>query len=125
MIDVVEEFGLNAGRVWMALNKCGPLTEQQLMEETSLRKVELSAAIGWLSRENKVCKDGDFFKLDQTNMTIQIGGNAGKVWKLLSGMDKEVNTTYISKMLNIDVDDTFSALGWLAREGKIDFKKGN
>lgn len=124
MIDVVEEFGLNAGRVWMALNKHGPLTEKELLEETSLRKNELSAAIGWLSRENKICKDGDFFKLDETNMIVSIGGNAGKVWKLLAEMDNEVNTNYISKMLQIEVDDTYSALGWLAREGKIDFKRG-
>jgi hypothetical protein len=94
------------------------------MEETSLRKNELSAAIGWLSRENKISKDGDVFKLEKTNMTVQIGSNAGKVWQLLANMDKDVNTNYISKMLEIDMDDTFSALGWLAREGKIDFKKG-
>jgi hypothetical protein len=124
MIDVVEEFGLNAGRVWTALTICGPLTEEELMEETSLRKNELSAAIGWLSRENKISKDGDVFKLEKTNMTVQIGSNAGKVWQLLANMDKDVNTNYISKMLEIDMDDTFSALGWLAREGKIDFKKG-
>ena len=123
MINVVEEFGLNAGRVWTALNKFGPLSENKLMEETSLRKNELSAAIGWLSRENKIRKDGELFRLDETNLTIKIGGNAGKIWKLLASIEEEVDSNNISKLLQMDIKDTYSALGWLAREGKIEFKK--
>jgi len=123
MINVVDEFGLNAGRVWNTLNKCGPLSENRLMEETSLRKNELFAAIGWLSRENKIRKDGELFRLDETNLTIKIGGNAGKIWKLLSSIEEEVDSNNISKLLKIDIKDTYSALGWLAREGKIEFKK--
>ena len=123
MINVVEEFGLNAGRVWNTLNKCGPLSENRMMEETSLRKNELSAAIGWLSRENKIRKDGDLYRLDETNLTIKIGDNAGKIWNLLSSIKKEIDTNNISKLLQMEVKDTYSALGWLAREGKIEFKK--
>ena len=123
MINVVDEFGLNAGRVWNTLKKCGPLSENRLMEETSLRKNELFAAIGWLSRENKIRKDGELFRLDETNLTIKIGGNAGKIWKLLSSIEEEVDSNNISKLLKIDIKDTYSALGWLAREGKIEFKK--
>lgn len=123
MINVVEEFGLNAGRVWNALNKCGPLSEQRLMDETSLRKNELSAAIGWLSRENKIRKDGELFTLDETNLTIKIGGNAGKIWELLVSVEEEVDSNNISKLLQIDIKDTYYALGWLAREGRIEFKK--
>jgi len=124
MINIVEEFGLNAGRVWNALNKCGPLSENKLMEETSLRKNELSAAVGWLSRENKIRKDGELLRLDETNLTIKIGSNAGKIWELLVSIDEEVNSNNISKLLQIDIKDIYSALGWLAREGKIEFKKG-
>jgi len=122
MIDVVEEFGLNAGRVWTALDSHGPLTDTQLMEDIGLRTYELYVAIGWLARENKISKDGELYKLDDTNLTGKIGRDAGKIWKLLVTEGK-VDTIYISKLTKINKRDTFSALGWLAREGKIQIKK--
>ena len=122
MIDIVEEFGLNAGRVWKALNSQGPLNETQLMEDSSLRKNELFAAIGWLARENKIYKDGEQYKLENTNLTSKIGTDAGKIWKLLVKEGKS-DTKNISKMMDIDEKDTYSALGWLAREGKIQIKR--
>jgi hypothetical protein len=106
MIDIVEEFGLNAGRVWKALNVRGILDETQLMEESSLRKNELFAAIGWLARENKIKKDGDCYKLDNTNLTRKIGTDAGTIWNVLT---KEGNSDSknISKMTNLDEKDTY------------------
>lgn len=122
MIDIVEEFGLNAGRVWTVLNSNGPINEIQLIENSSLRKNELFAAIGWLARENKICKDGDVYKLDNTNLTSKIGKDAGIIWKLLVKEGRS-DTKNISKMTNIKEKDTYSALGWLAREGKIQIKR--
>ena len=122
MIDVSEEFGFNAGRVWAALKNNGPLTKSQLIEETSLRENEVSAAVGWLARENKIRKEGDVFCLDETNLTFEIGGNAGKIWSALHS-NGELDTNNISKLMSIEETDTFSALGWLARENKISLKK--
>jgi hypothetical protein len=122
MVDIVEEFGLNAGRVWTSLNSQGPLTDTQLMEDTSLRIYELYAAIGWLARENKISRDGEFYKLDNTNLTDKIGRDAGKIWELLVTEDK-IDTNYISKLTKMNEKDIYSALGWLAREGKIEMKK--
>lgn len=122
MIDIVEEFGLNAGRVWKSLNSQGPLTETQLREDSSLRPNELFAAIGWLARENKINKDGELYKLDNTNLTSKIGTDAGKIWKHLVTQGKS-DTKNISKMIDINEKDTYSALGWLAREGKIQIKR--
>ncbi|MCK4332586.1 MAG: winged helix-turn-helix domain-containing protein [Thermoplasmatales archaeon] len=122
MADVVDEFGLNAGRVWTALNSHGSLTDTQLMENTSLRTHELYAAIGWLARENKIRKNGELYNLDDTNLTGKIGRDAGKIWKLLVTEDK-VDTIYVSKLTKMNEKDTYSALGWLAREGKIQIKK--
>ena len=102
MINFIGEVGLNAGKIWDVLNMNGPLTNNQLIEKTSLTKNEISAAVGWLARENKIRKDGDVFNLGETNLTDEIGVNAGKIWNLL-----ESNNNF------------FSALGWLAREGKI------
>ena len=123
MIDIVEEFGLNAGRVWKALNSQGPLNETQLMEDSSLRKNELFAAIGWLARENKIYKDGEQYKLENTNLTSKIGTDAGKVWNSLY-FQGAYDVPSLVKITQIKLGDVYSALGWLAREEKIQIVKG-
>ena len=122
MIEATEEFGFNAGRVWKALDMNGPLTEIQLMEETSLRENEVFAAVGWLARENKIRRDGDVYRLDETNLTFEIGGNAGMIWNMLF-TNGELDTTHISRLIQKDEENIFSALGWLARENKIQLSK--
>jgi hypothetical protein len=122
MIEVTEEFGFNAGRVWKALDMNGPLTEIQLMEETSLRENEVFAAVGWLARENKIRRDGDVYRLDETNLTFEIGGNAGTIWNALFP-NGELDTAHISRLIQKDERSIFSALGWLARENKIQLSK--
>ena len=122
MIEVTEEFGFNAGRVWKALEMYGPLTETQLIEETSLRKNEVFAAVGWLARENKIRIEGDMYCLDETNLTFEIGGNAGVIWNALNN-NGELDTNHISRLIQKDERNIFSALGWLARENKIQLQK--
>ena len=121
MIDIIVDFDINAGKVWKTLNSWGSCTESQLMENTKLSEKEVHAAIGWLARENKICKDGKLFKLGETNMTVEVGENAGKIWHVLN-MQGESDILRISKLTHIDERDTYSALGWLAREGKINTK---
>ncbi len=122
MIEVTEEFGFNAGRVWKALEMYGPLTETQLIEETSLRENELFAAVGWLARENKIYRDGDVYCLDETNLTFEIGEDAGIIWNVLNN-NGELDTNHISRLIQKDERNIFSALGWLARENKIQLQK--
>lgn len=49
-----EEIGLNAGLVWNALNESEGLTLKGLKKMTKLKDKQLYAALGWLSREDKV-----------------------------------------------------------------------
>lgn len=50
-----EVIGLNAGLVWNALsNSEEKLTLKGLKKVTKLKDKELYAAIGWLSREDKI-----------------------------------------------------------------------
>ena len=49
-----EELGLNAGLVWNALNESEGLTLKGLKKVTKLKDKQLYAALGWLSREDKV-----------------------------------------------------------------------
>jgi len=117
----VEEIGQNAGKIWKVLNLQGPLTESRLMNSTMLDEHQLQAAIGWLARENKISKNGSFYKLGETNLTEKIGANAGKLWETLA-KNNEVDISAIAKLAQLDEKDAYSALGWLAREDKIESK---
>lgn len=121
MTNVGEEFGKNAGEVWKTLNTYGPLTEIRLKETTRLQDDEFYVAIGWLARENKICKDGPTYKLGETNLTTKIGADAGKIWKVLE-THGNIDIFDVSTTLRMDERDVFAALGWLARENKIEAK---
>jgi len=118
MKNILEEFGINAGKIWATLNSQGPLTEAKLMQTTRLSEHEFYSAIGWLARENKIYKDGMMYKLGQTNLTNKIGTDAGKIWNVLS-LQKEVDISSVAPLAQMDQRDAYSALGWLARENKI------
>ena len=122
MPNLNEKFGRNAGKVWVALNTKGPLNETSLIKNTKLSENELYAAIGWLARENKISKDGNLYRLGQTNLTGKIGMNAGKVLNTLN-TQKEVDISSISRIAQLDPRDAYSALGWLARENKVEGTK--
>ncbi len=120
MRDVKVEFGINAGKVWKALDSHGSLTKNQLMEHTNLKANEFHAAVGWLAKENKIRKDGEFFQLDETNLNVKIGEDAGKIWGVLDIEKRNMN--HLSKLTQMEEEDVYTALGWLAKEGKLDKK---
>ena len=123
--NMVEEFGRNAGKVWTTLNSYGPLSEVKLMNTTMLNENAFYAAIGWLARENKVRKDVFLYKLGETNLTDAIGEKAGKIWDVLCNQ-KEIDLATVGKILmqkgEMNEKEVFAALGWLAREGKLETK---
>jgi len=122
MKTVIEEFGQHAGKVWHTLNIWGPLKEDTLLKTTRLKDENLYAAVGWLARENKIVKDGPTYRLGETNLTNTIGANAGKIWNTLQ-THKELDISSIAKLTRMQETDCYCALGWLAREDKIDVKK--
>ena len=124
MINTLEQFGRNAGKLWSVLNEKGSLTESEIIENTSLRFYEFYIAVGWLSKEDKISKDGDFYSLNKTNLNYNIGENAGKIWKVLYKEGK-IDIYKILKLTKMDERDAYSAIGWLARENKIQFNIGN
>lgn len=121
MTNIYEEFGKNAGEIWRTLNTYGPLTETKLKENARLHDTAFYSAVGWLARENKIYKDGPVFKLGETNLTSKIGVDAGKVWKMLETRGN-IDVCDVSTVLQMDERDIYTALGWLARENKIDAK---
>ncbi|HJA83514.1 MAG TPA: winged helix-turn-helix domain-containing protein [Candidatus Bacteroides intestinavium] len=53
----------------------------------------------------------------------QIGLNAGKIWNLLdSNRDKRVwDVEGLQQASGLSIPDFYAAIGWLARESKVDF----
>ena len=121
MTNVYEEFGKNAGEIWRTLNTYGPLTELKLKETAKLKEDEFYVAVGWLARENKIYKDGPIYKLGETNLTHKIGHDAGNIWKMLETRGN-IDVFDVSNALKLDEREVYAALGWLARENKIEAK---
>ena len=55
-------------------------------------------------------------------MKTRIGEMAGRVWKTL-GEKEEVAVSKLPQILKEKGEIVYQALGWLAREDKIDFRK--
>ena len=55
-------------------------------------------------------------------MKETIGQTAGKIWQTL-GQKGDINVAMLPKMVKEKNDVAFQALGWLAHEGKILYKK--
>lgn len=118
MNELVKTFGFNAGRIWKILEKEGPLGQTKLKKKTQLRDDEFFGAIGWLARENKIYFEKNTYYTGETNLTDKIGCYAGKVWDSLE-YGKEVDVSAIARVSNLQKRDCYTALGWLAREGKL------
>jgi len=121
--DSLEEFktnyGDNAGKIWTVLNQKGPLTKEELQKTTHLQNNEFNIGVGWLARENKILKDEQgYYKLDNTNLTPIIGANAGRIWKIMD-IWGEVEFSTIKRLTDSDEEEVYSAIGWLAKEDKI------
>ena len=123
MRNIVDSYGKNAGKIWTTLETQGSLSENKLIKTTKLDEDEFYAAVGWLARENKIIKQGSVYRLGQsrTNWSKTIGRNAGKIWKTLENWG-EVDAPYLPTLTNLTVRDAYSALGWLAKEGKLHAK---
>ncbi len=55
-------------------------------------------------------------------MKEKIGETAGKIWKILQKED-EVSVSRLVKMVGEKSSLVYQALGWLARENKINFRR--
>jgi len=57
-------------------------------------------------------------------MSSEIGDAAGKVWTYLND-NGEVATSALVRKVGLSRDEAHRALGWLAREGKLQFDTAN
>ena len=117
MKDVDLIFGINAGKIWQALNPNNTLTKNQIIGKTKLNNEQFYQSIGWLARENKIKREGEFYQLDNTNLSEKIELNANKIFDIFK--DGLFNIEKLSNLIEMNFEDYNIALGWLAREGKI------
>jgi hypothetical protein len=117
--NITTKFGGSAGRIWTALNEKGPLKKEEIQEITHLDKDDFYVGLGWLARENKIFKENDnSYKLDNTNLESEIGTKAGRLWRVMD-IWGEVDFDTIKRLSDLDEEQIHLALGWLARENKI------
>jgi hypothetical protein len=109
--------GLNAGKIWNLLSINMGLTKHQITTKLNLTDDAFHEAIGWLSKENKIKIEGEFFSLGPTNLTEKIGTNAGLVFRVLNELPQSV--TPLNELSVLTENELHQALGWLAREGKL------
>jgi hypothetical protein len=55
-------------------------------------------------------------------MTDFIGNAAGMIWSYLEQQSKPVTLSTLKKEINVSSTVLMMALGWLAREGKLDIE---
>jgi len=56
---IQQQIGENAGKIWKAIDEKGVMDIPKLVIETSLDERQLLLAIGWLTREGKICHFND------------------------------------------------------------------
>jgi hypothetical protein len=52
-----------------------------------------------------------------------IGRAAGEIWQLLSKAPSPINIADIPKKTNLTSQLAYQGLGWLAREGKVEYQQ--
>ena len=124
MRDVTVKFGNSAGKIWQILNEKGCLKKDDIIQITNLNETDLHTGIGWLARENKISKQQDWYKLENTNLDSEIGSHAGRIWKILD-IWGEADIETIKRLSDLDENQVHLAIGWLAKENKIKLDEKN
>ncbi len=113
------KFEIGAGKIWAVLEGQECLEKNKILKVTQLNENEFYAGIGWLARENKIFEEDEVhYGLGATNLTSEIGTNAGRVWRVMD-IWGEVNISTIRRLADMGEKEAYSAIGWLAKEGKI------
>ncbi|NJK95028.1 MAG: winged helix-turn-helix domain-containing protein [Bacteroidales bacterium] len=64
---ITQQIGENAGKIWKVIDENGVMDIPGLTKETNLDEQQILLAIGWLSREGKICH----FNIDN-NWKVQL-----------------------------------------------------
>lgn len=118
-MELKEEIGINAGRLWNTISRVNKASFTKLRSESDLGNNQVYEAIGWLAREDKISKEGRDYVLKSTNLTFEVGTNAGKIYDLI----KENNNLSLKDLVersDMRKKDILTAIGWLSKENKLE-----
>ena len=113
-----SSIGINAGKIWNTLHDKGALTKHQIIQQAQISQEAFHAAVGWLARESKIKREGEFYILGETNLSDNIAPNAGKLMHIIRDISSTISQLH--KVTNMADDEVNEAIGWLSREGKLD-----
>jgi hypothetical protein len=116
--DIVERFGVSAGKIWSVLDERGCLCRVDLLDLSCLNDFDFFTGLGWLACEGKLLVDGDCFCLGEGVGVSDFGVFAGCVWRVLDVWGGADFLT-LKRLSGLDDFEVHCALGWLACEGKI------
>ena len=119
MRDIVERFGVSAGKIWSVLDERGCLVRDDLFELCGLSDFDFFTGLGWLACEGKVVLSEDgVFCLGEGVVVGGFGGFAGQVWRVLDVWG-DADFVTLKRLTGLDDVDVDCGLGWLGREGKL------
>lgn len=120
MDENTERIGSFAGKVWKNLDDNDSLPARKLMKKSRLKNDEFHQAVGWLAKENKINKSkNNLYSLGKSNIKEEISEHVEKVWHTLENKSRR-NVATISKSTGLRPKKVYAALGWLAREDKLE-----
>ena len=117
---MILNIGENAGRVWHALQGNGSMDVSSIANGTGLSGSDVEKAIGWLGKEGTLSIIENKYSLVEgghPSITHKYGNAAGSVWEVLFGNNP---SSALRDCLGLEKKVMNAALGWLAKEGKVD-----
>ena len=128
MTSNIEKFGENSNKILNAMikNSVKFMNSVDIETETGFSGDNVQDALGWLIQANKVSavKDAEN-KIRYVLVDGTYEKDASIVWQSLK-LNGPQNIIRLEKTTKLSEGETHGALGWLAREGDIDFTaKGN
>ncbi len=138
MVNIIDQFGQNAGKIWRTLKSNGALTKKEVIKETNISLRDFYAAIGWLARENKIFQNGEFFAIDEndfnkveTNHKLNIEKTSSeKIFETIEAVntikDQETNDNISStKIVNELQESDLGLIDQAISNSSLNFEKIN
>jgi hypothetical protein len=123
MTSNIEKFGENSNKILNAMIKSNVkfMNNIDIETETGFSNDKVQDALGWLIKANKVSavKDADN-KIRYVLVDGTYEKDASVIWQSLK-LNGPQNITQLEKTTKLSEGEIHGAIGWLAREGDIDF----
>ncbi len=94
-----------------------------MVEVASTSKFKMSGVYADIALSGGIIKNYIFSTKEDCHMLDIIGNAAGQIWNVLFRQEGPISMTELSRITKLKSQVVYQALGWLAREGKIEYHK--